>query len=146
MRIIAHRANLFGPVPLEENEPSQIEKAISLGFDVEIDVRIINDEIFLGHDIPQYKIELEFLTENAVHLWCHAKNAKALDFLLEHNLHTFWHQEDDYTITSRGIAWAYPDKQTKGVFVMPEWKDTIVNRDAYGVCTDYPYKYRESLL
>ena len=26
------------------------------------------------------------------------------------NCHYFWHQEDDYTITSKGIIWAYPGK------------------------------------
>ena len=44
-----------------ENRPGHINKALWQGFDVEIDVWYIDDEFWLGHDIPHYKIEENFL-------------------------------------------------------------------------------------
>ena len=41
MKIIAHRANLNGPNINDENQISSINKCIDLGFDVEIDVRLV---------------------------------------------------------------------------------------------------------
>ena len=60
MKIISHRGNLNGVDSKNENKPETIVKALDLGFDVEIDIRVINGEIYLGHDEPQYKIDLEF--------------------------------------------------------------------------------------
>jgi hypothetical protein len=51
--IIAHRALLNGPNKALENQPSSIEKAIELGFYVEIDVWSVNHKWFLGHDKPE---------------------------------------------------------------------------------------------
>ena len=35
----------------------------------------------------------------------------------------FWHQNDDYTITSKGYIWAYPGKKLNknAIYVLPEW-------------------------
>ena len=53
MRIIAHRANLYGKEKEKENRIEQMELCIENGYDVEIDLRIINNEIYLGHDEPE---------------------------------------------------------------------------------------------
>ena len=45
------------------------------------------------------------------HLWCHAKNLQALQSMLEYNINCFWHQQDDFTITSKGDIWTYPGMQ-----------------------------------
>ena len=50
MKIIAHRANINGPSSKNENTTYQIEKCIKLGFDVEIDIRVIKGKFYLGHD------------------------------------------------------------------------------------------------
>ena len=135
MILISHRGNLNGKSNME-NRPSYIHKALLHDFDVEIDVWYVNDEFWLGHDIPQYKIEENFL-ENPK-LWCHAKNIDALDKMISNSLiHCFWHQEDDVTLTSKGYLWTYSDKQLTGksICVMPKTVNKSI--DCYGVCTDF---------
>ena len=39
MKLIAHRGNIHGENPSEENKPEYIDAAIDKGYDVEIDVR-----------------------------------------------------------------------------------------------------------
>ena len=50
MVIISHRGNLDGRKPGRENKPDYIQEALDAGYDVEIDVWMINNELFLGHD------------------------------------------------------------------------------------------------
>jgi len=140
MRIIAHRGLLNGPDKILENHPDQIRIALNKGFDCEIDVWYKDEEFFLGHDAPQYKIDLEFLMMG--NLWIHAKNLEALFILAGTNLNYFWHQEDDYTLTSEKYIWTYPGKELTeySVMVMPERDDPeFKNLDwnCYGICTDF---------
>ena len=53
-RIIAHRGNIGGSNPEVENSPEQIDKCISEGYDVEIDLRYddLTKTLWLGHDSP----------------------------------------------------------------------------------------------
>ena len=53
MKIIAHRANINGSNFASENRLSQIKKCIELGYDIEIDIRFLNNKLYLGHDNPQ---------------------------------------------------------------------------------------------
>ena len=46
MEIIAHRGNLNGPQPENENNPEYINSALELGFSAEIDVWWHNDSFF----------------------------------------------------------------------------------------------------
>ena len=57
--------------------------------------------------------------------------------------HYFWHQNDDYTITSKGFIWTYPGKKLlpQSICVLPE----IVNYktiDCLGICSDFILKYK----
>ena len=60
----------------------------------------------------------------------------------------FWHQDDDYTLTSKKYIWAYPGKSYthNTVIVMPEWNnmvwDTLRVTNCHGICTDYPEKLK----
>lgn len=144
MKIISHRGNIHGPDPEHENEPSYIISASRL-YDVEIDVWVINDEIYLGHDEPQYKISKEFLLcgEYKHKLWCHAKNLEALNMLLSLNMICFWHQEDDRVLTSNNYIWTYPGKElcNISIAVMPErCKEWNIDK-CYAICTDYCSSY-----
>ena len=139
MILISHRGNLNGKNPSKENSIEYITNALHLGFDVEVDVWSINNKLFLGHDEPQYETNIDFL--NNTKLWCHAKNLEALEKLLSEKIHCFWHQNDDYTLTSRNIIWAYPGKilNKNSICVMPESagiKD-IKNLDCLGICSDF---------
>lgn len=147
MRLIAHRGNINGPDPINENKPSQIENAILNGFDVEIDIRFNPSEnkFFLGHDEPQYEIDWKWLIEREPFLWVHCKDINSLYELSQVNMNYFWHQNDDFTLTSKGIIWTYPGKQiTKNsVIVMPELNTNIhelinlKSLECYGICSDY---------
>jgi len=135
MILISHRGNLEGPNTDIENNPERIRQVIEMKFDVEVDVWLHKNRWYLGHDEPQYEIDFTFL--NNAGLWCHAKNLAALDGMLSAgNIHCFWHQHDDFTITSRGIIWAYPGMPiTKNaVAVMPD--NALDVRGAYGICAD----------
>ena len=43
MKLIAHRGNINGPNPEMENNPEYILNTLSLGYDCEIDVHLINN-------------------------------------------------------------------------------------------------------
>lgn len=143
MLLIAHRGNITGPNPELENSILYVEYALSQGYAAEIDLRVIDHKIYLGHDEPQYEIGLAWLMANKHHLWVHCKNAAAIEICQRTNLHYFWHQEDDYTVTSLGYIWAYPGKEPpseKTITVLPElhWNmDEYKNHTTMGVCSDF---------
>ena len=142
MILIAHRGNISGPNKEMENHPLHIRNAIEKGFDVEIDVWHSDDGFFLGHDKPQYSIEENFLKNEA--LWCHAKNVEALDAMVKIGVHCFWHQEDDYTFTSRGHVWIYPGKKPSksGIMVSKSFDPELIEK-CLGICSDDIMKYKE---
>ena len=141
MKIISHRGNIDGKSEFE-NTQNQIYKAIDLGFDVEIDLWVINNNLFLGHDKPETPCGLEFLYYNSDKLWVHAKNSQAVEYLLNRNeLNWFWHDKDKMTLTSKGFIWSNIGEFFKnGITVCLDYKglpDYIL-----GVCTDSPIKYK----
>lgn len=143
MIIISHRGNILGPNKDRENNPDFILKVDELGFNVEIDVWLINGKWFLGHDEPKYEIPMQFLQNK--HWWCHAKNHEALNAMIKNDkINCFWHQEDDYVITSRGYIWIYPGKEplSNGIYCMPERASSINWKLCAGICTDYPLTYK----
>lgn len=145
MRIISHRGNISGPNPGSENNPNYILDAIAQGYDVEIDVWYIDNRILLGHDYGQHQVDLEFLKNKQ--LWCHAKNLEALEFMLENNIHCFWHQEDHRTITSNGFIWTYEGYALgkKSIACWMNAEGNFPSSIVFGICTDYPYKVKEIL-
>ena len=141
MIFISHRGNINGIKKKFENNPNYIQHAIEKGFNVEIDVWY-KDYFFLGHDKPQYKVSSKFL-ENAK-FWCHAKNLEALEKLQRLRTKYFWHQNDDYTLTSNGYIWTYPGKKLskKSICVLPEIKKTKIKKFISGICSDFIEKYK----
>ena len=142
MILISHRGNINGRMPSLENSPYFIDAAIQKKYDVEIDLRTHNGKLFLGHDEPQYEIDIEWLKSRSDYLWIHGKDRESFETCLENNLHTFWHDTDDYTITSKNFVWAYPGKLSAGRFcilVMPEriWNiEEIRKMTCSGFCSD----------
>lgn len=142
MLYISHRGNLEGPQPERENEPSYIIEAIEEGFDVEIDIWRINELLFLGHDKPQYLIDIDFLLQYQDKLWIHCKNLDALTFLLKNypSLHVFSHKSDPVILTSKQIPWVYPGAplNCNCICVMPELiQSHLMLPPVAGVCSDY---------
>lgn len=157
-RLIAHRGNLDGPNPEKENHPDYIHTAVKEGYEVEVDLWKVDNNLYLGHDSPQYRINEKYLNlvASAGFLWTHAKNIEAFQYLtafenmpVTRRWNYFWHQEDDYTLTSLHYIWAYPGKKltNNSICVLPERAnyDTLELRSCKGVCTDFVYQY-ESLL
>lgn len=144
MIFIAHRGNTNGSNPDFENKPDYIDAALRDGFDVEVDVWVLDGNILLGHDGPDTPVELAFLESRKSNLWCHAKNLRALEMLLAHGFNCFSHDADDYVLTSHGDIWAYPGKPctNKCICVMPEWDNMTVPVASKGVCSDFVGKLR----
>ena len=142
MLLISHRGNLNGIQSDEENKPDYLNFAMQRGFDVEVDVRFENNKFFLGHDYSQYETNSDFLLNKKI--WCHAKNHEALLALNTINAHYFWHQEDDYTITSKGFLWTYPGKKllTSSICVLPETAN-YKKIECLGVCSDFIERYKK---
>lgn len=141
MKLISHRGNTSGPNLEMENSPEYIEDAINNGYDVEVDLWSTDTKLFLGHDEPKYEVPKMFLEKHKDKLWVHCKNVEALyvcEFLLD-GVHYFWHQGDDFALTSKNIFWTFPGKQMtpNSVLVMPELNQFLdVGPDIYGICTD----------
>ena len=137
MKLIAHRGNVSGP-SLLENSIDHINNAIQKGFDVEVDLRFINREWWVGHDHPQYKIEtLDIFPKERT--WWHCKNFDALQQLSTTDYTYFWHQNDDYTLTSNGYIWTYPEKSTSDRSIIVVLSPLMIDQipQCYGICSDY---------
>jgi glycerophosphoryl diester phosphodiesterase len=142
MILIAHRGNTNGVNPEKENTVAYIKDALKQGYHCEIDIcKFDGKQFYLGHDEPQEAVSIEFLRDNP--LWCHAKNFNALQAMIDSGIHCFWHNTDKYTITSKGIIWAYPGEKvdSKSIAVLPEKHDIDLS-DCMGVCSDYVERYK----
>ena len=145
MKIICHRGNTFGPDPDNENKPEVIDYCIRMGYDIEIDLWVHNNDLYLGHDEPTYPVTMDYLLPLRTRLWVHCKNLQASTELYKHpNFNYFFHDTDDYTLTSERYVWTYPKPQN--VFSYNQvLLDFTPNVDfskykrlgIYGVCVDY---------
>jgi hypothetical protein len=146
MKLISHRGNIAGVDPKKENHPDYIIKALSLGYNVEVDVWFNEEDLWLGHDYPQYKAPPELLKNER--LWIHAKNPQALAFLLHCAFkNVFWHEKDAYTLVGNGAIWTYPKKELTplSICVHPEKYGYESKKDlpqCLGVCSDNINNYR----
>tara|TARA_B100001750_G_C15514678_1_gene606168 strand:+ start:3148 stop:3579 length:432 start_codon:yes stop_codon:yes gene_type:complete len=138
---IAHRGNTNGINLDKENHPDYIDDAINNGFDSEIDIWLQGRRLYLGHDEPKYAIDKDWLFLRSEKLWCHAKNIDALNWLLRWDrINCFWHQEDNYTITSKKFIWTTNYfLSDKLIFVSPNLKinESKNNYNCVGICSDY---------
>lgn len=146
MILISHRGNLNGKNVQRENTEQYINLALDQGFDVEIDVWFLENKWFLGHDNPESETSWDFL--NNAKFWIHAKNGDALNMLthlglLNKELKFFWHQNDEYTLTSNNILWTFPNKKlfSNSVCVLPELGINGEINNIKGICSDYISEY-----
>lgn len=144
MKLISHRGNINGKIEKLENSPSYIDAAIELGYDVEVDIWKDSDGFYLGHDEPTYPVDLLWLSNRGLRLWVHCKNHQALAYLNQTDLHYFWHNDDDATITSNGIIWSHPRIKPirNSIAVLPDTEKWKVN-ECMGVCSDNIIKYKK---
>jgi hypothetical protein len=144
MILISHRGNLTGRIPNNENHPDYIDEAINAGFDVEIDVWMIDNEFYLGHDEPQYKVIWNWLSTRYEKLWIHCKNVEAIEWFNMMGLFNyFWHENDTMVLTSKNYMWVHSGKQpiVGSIAVMPEIHNESIS-ECIGVCSDYINNYK----
>lgn len=156
MIVYSHRGNLDGPHPATENAPGQIDRAISAGFHVEVDLRVhakdemrgVANELWLGHDEAQYRVSLDWIDERRERLLLHLKDFDALKYVVEKRpvWHFICHSSDLYTITSQKDVWLHdlalaPDERTIVPLITLEQLLGYEHlRVVAGVCTDFPRK------
>lgn len=151
MHWISHRGNLYGRQSDRENDPTYIDEALQAGFDVEVDIWYVDGTLSLGHDAPEHPITLDWLLARCEKLWCHAKNAAALDHLISqsNNMHVFSHDTDPVVLTSKGVPWVYPGHLLfpRSICVMPERAKAAYTeqqlRSCAGICSDYIAYYKQ---
>jgi hypothetical protein len=144
MKIISHRGNLKGVVPNKENRPSYIDSAIGSGYEVEVDIRYINGEFWLGHDTPDYKINKHWILNRINDIWYHCKNLDAAIELkkLNRDIKYFCHLQDSYIITSTNHFWVHDlSLKLDENCIIPLLDEESVlkfnDKIVYAVCTDY---------
>ena len=147
MKIISHRGNINGPNPQKENRPSYIDSALQLGFEVEVDLWYIQNEFWLGHDEPQYKIEITWMKLRKNKIWYHCKNQLSSVKLLELNdgYKFFCHRNDEYVLTSNGHLWVHDlNSKINDMCIIPLLSESELfkhkNLKPGYVCTDFVNK------
>lgn len=142
---ISHRGNIDGKNVEKENHPQYIDEAIDAGYDVEIDVWVIEGTFWLGHDEPQYGVRFDWFNKRSDKLWVHCKNIEAVEwFSMISGFWWFWHEVDTVTLTSGRHIWAHPGKQPieRSIAVLPEvFKDDV--SECIGICSDYIKRYKD---
>jgi hypothetical protein len=144
MIYISHRGNLNGKFESYENEPTYILSAIEKGYDVEVDVWCEDGNLYLGHDKPQYGMNIDWFKQNKDNLWIHCKNKEAVEYFSQLiSFNWFWHETDTMTLTSDRYIWVYPGKQpiANSIAVLPEIHNEDVGRCS-GICSDFIERYR----
>jgi len=142
MEIISHRGNMFGPDENLENNPRTIEMASNF-FKVEVDIRKIGKDYWLGHDNPMYLVRFDWLIYLKPRLLLHCKNDDVYNCHALSSFHRFRHEEEDTVTCSLGNVLKHPNyTPIPGSYnMMPEKSkhetlETIFASSA--VCTDYP--------
>lgn len=151
MIFISHRGNIFTKNPETENHPLQIETCIKNNYQVEIDIRYIDNKWYLGHDNPEHIVSIEWLLKLSNYLWIHCKDIHSLTECSKYSiLNYFWHDQDNYTLTSKNIIWSYPGTtiNKKTICVLPETINDLSLENlklCYGICSDSIDYYRRNL-
>lgn len=135
---IAHRGNLNGPNSALENSPEYIQKALDLGYYVEIDCWKIAENWWLGHNGPKYLVDFEFINNGRI--FAHCKNLEALYQLgIEQRLKCdfFAHDQDPWALTNFGYIWTYPGEKVTKKSIIVDLENFGKYNDIAGICSDF---------
>lgn len=155
MKLISHRGNIDGVYLDKENSPEYIDRAIQLGYDVEVDVRIIKRDVWwLGHDGPQYQVDINWLYERRNNIWFHAKNANALVLLMSRSFKVFYHSVEEHVPIAGTInnIWSHniEEATTQSIIPLLDKKSidlvNIKELNVYGICSDFVEDIRRMYL
>jgi len=148
MILISHRGNIDGRKVPFENRPSYIDEAIEAGYNVEIDVWFKSDsgKLYLGHDSPDYEIDIDWLDSRSTKLWIHCKNMDALSYFNKIDtfgeFNYFSHDVDMGVLTSYGYIWS-TNLYDNGILVLPEVFDKTPIKTTIGICSDIIQNYKK---
>lgn len=142
MIVIAHRGLAGNDTDLE-NDVDQINDLYkNYSIISEIDFWHINGKDYIGHDIDLK--ELNFNKLNSLDHLFHAKTFESAIRLQEMNVHWFFHDKDDFCITSHGFLLGFENvikKQNKFKTICVTNKTSPKNIDFNkfdAIVTDYP--------
>jgi hypothetical protein len=149
MILISHRGNINGINVDLENTKEYIDSAIKKGYDVEIDIWYKDFKLYLGHDLPQYDVDINWLLERKNKLWIHTKNFFALKNLLNTELKLFFHEKESHSIISNTkLIWSHKLSEADESSIIPlldlnsikEYH--IKNYKVAGICSDFIEKIK----
>lgn len=144
MIVISHRGRLSGSIDDTDNTIGSVNLALGKGFDVEVDIwGDIDGTLALGHDRPEEPVSIEYLSNSK--LWVHAKNQSALGILYGSEVNYFFHQDDAFTVTSKGYPWGHLDTDqtiNNAIYCAFTYEELITLKGKVstplGICTDIP--------
>lgn len=142
---ICHRGNIKGPVKELENNFGILVQRTLQDYATEVDIWYHENHLWLGHDRPEYKVTLDWLASDKRRL-IHAKDGKTFEHLLQEcgkralDLHMFYHTEEDYVLTNKGLVICYPGKPLLegSLCMMPEranYRKEELER-CFSICSD----------
>jgi hypothetical protein len=151
---ILHRGLSSGPDRIIENNISHIRQMLDDGWSVEVDLRMNDGVVYIGHDedsvniLPEQDLEILLIHPR---VYIHCKNLEMCSYLSSLKIvgcKYFVHDTDDATLTSNGKIWCYPRKwcNTNCIVVLPEndehiSKNVLTKSYVYGVCSDFTPSY-----
>jgi hypothetical protein len=144
MILISHRGNYNGINPDRENKPSYIDTTLSMGYDVEVDIRFIDGNFYLGHDTPDTLINEKWILERKDNIWFHCKDLYSAQVFKEMNcdIKYFCHTSDSFVLCSTGHIWVHDlslnlDKNCIIPLLDLESVNSKFNNNVYAICSDY---------
>jgi len=158
--LIAHRGNVNGPDPKNENRPEYLLEALQAGYDVEVDLwwDPILKEAWTGHDEPTYAWDPFAGYSYDTRIWFHCKNRAAAELCIYQGHQCFTHDKDPYVVTSGRrrwayegfkfslpVLWCYPGVEAGPHGVQVHRAGDAVQWDAYGICSDYVSDLKQEL-
>jgi hypothetical protein len=144
MKLISHRGNYNGVFSDRENKPSYIDTVISMNYDVEVDVRYINNKFYLGHDNPDTEISVRWILNRVDKIWFHCKDLySAQQFKkMDCGIKYFCHSSDDFVLTSTNHTWVHNlELELDDTCIIPlldiKSIENYNNQLVYAICTDF---------
>lgn len=138
LKLIAHRGNIDGPNSKLENKLDYIDNAIDLGYEALVDIWSYNGKMYLGNHTGSNRVPIDCLMNRSTKLWIHCGNHEAFQILFRYqSLNIFWHQTDDFALTTKGYTWCYPGigPLDRSVAFMPEFDSPNLDK-FHALCSD----------
>jgi hypothetical protein len=145
MKLISHRGNYSGVYPERENKPSYIDTTLSMGYDVEVDIRYINGVFYLGHDTPDTEISIQWILSRKDKIWFHCKDLYSAQkfFEMKCGIKYFCHSSDSFVLTSTNHIWVHDlSLELNNSCIIPLLDIDSIEKyenknEVFAICTDF---------